>query len=88
MNDFEKLIANAKPHTVFNKDWGQYNSYDFGDTFLPNVKQIRAKGLHIYDGADLFSSTKNISDDILLLTEDLPLTNVIVYTYLLANIEN
>lgn len=79
--DFGILISNNQPHTVFKTDWHTYYSIDFADTFLPKAHLIRAWGLWVYDGAELFSDSEKSPRKMYALEEENKFIALVTYTY-------
>lgn len=79
---FESLKFNARPHEVFKLDWKTYNSIDFPDKFLPYIKKwYNAKGMWMYDGAELFNGLKKTDRKLFTFDNHKYLISLINYTY-------
>ncbi|CAL2093127.1 Metallopeptidase toxin 4 [Tenacibaculum sp. 190524A02b] len=79
---FEDLQFNARPHEVFNLDWSSYYSEDFGNRFLPYVKDfVTAKGKETYDGANLLKGIPKSERKLFLFDDHKYLIFLVNYTY-------
>ena len=79
--EFDLLTQNSQPHEVFQLDWANYYSLDFGNIFLPNTTSYRATGVYLFDGASLFRSIRKSDKKTLPLNNDDTILTIIGYTY-------
>lgn len=52
-DEYNQLLTVTLPNTRFKRDWFSYSSFDFGQTFLPNIKKSYGVDLSLYDGASI-----------------------------------
>ena len=78
---FERITTISQPHSVFKLDWHFYKSLDFADTFLPKTIGYYAKGVWMFDGAELFKGVKKTKEKLLPLDTSNKLISLITYTY-------
>lgn len=79
--EFDLLTQNSQPHEVFQLDWANYDSLDFGNIFLPKTISYRATGVYYFDGASLFSGIRKANKKTLPLNNDAAVLTNIGYTY-------
>ncbi|HRG89729.1 MAG TPA: hypothetical protein PLW44_11960, partial [Chitinophagales bacterium] len=79
--EFQKLIAQSQPHSVFKNDWEMFYPDDFAQTLLPDVPCYVANALEIYDGADLFAGLQKATSEFYQVTDSNKQICLYVYTY-------
>ncbi|MDB5227240.1 MAG: hypothetical protein JWN78_1433 [Bacteroidota bacterium] len=78
--EFNNLIENCQPHKIFKTNWGTFYPDDFAETLLPNVNELEAKAVKMFDGANLFKNPlpdNNISQS----TKNQDLISLVSYSY-------
>lgn len=78
---FERITHNSRPHDVFKSNWTSFGSISFASKLLAYTNGIKAKGLRIYDGAELFNNVKASERKLFIFDENKSIINLINYTY-------
>jgi hypothetical protein len=78
---WERMQRSSRPHEIHRTDLDGYDSLQWARTFLPYSNRKKAKGLWLYDGAELFKNNRTIDRQVFEFDENDYLISLINYTY-------